>query len=707
MEGAAAWCVAASALLLSAALWGAAAGGDGGPGGGGKGGAGGVKEAPPESPPPAGALGRVGTVAQNVAKLAAALEGQLGLPEQERRRDESALRAVLARAKDEAAADIIDERRLWAAQHLRESREAFAAAAEALDRALPAPDAPPGPPVAVGEAARAALDALHRARTRAEGREELRRAWTAAQQRSLRPHGELRSTLEDVTGRHPLMLEGAAAVSAPDGWASSPPQLVWHESGYLFLSAAPPRVWRLGGAPAVLPIEQVKDLAVTALSAALGREVSTKGRWAAFNAAVAQADEGSADKLFVALTKVATINGCRTPFGIAPTDRVSSGPKGKIRRRRPRAEVGWALLAAPRGRRAPGNSTVGFEVRREGLLSGPDLRGVAIRPPAQARPDPHAVARQNASRALLEDPRVFRAKGELWASWVAVAEGGSRVPSFAHGIARTLAAPLRVSGRRQVAVDTQRAVQLVTSASSMERWQPGGGLERGAVVFEASGKVWAELSVEPHFVCQLDLQSGRCGAPAGLPEHHTTQPLLRVMTLGRHRAQSSPHIALPLAPPPLPPSRKRRPEGDDLLRLPEATLRIGGAVVPLSEGMLLGGATRAPPLMLGAASAHRQGWMFHHFWYAFLAHPPFTLHAVSHEWCFPYDRAVSGDYPGAAQGYCPLNDTAQSVSGILRDSVPGTLLVAFGEQDCVSRVVRVSEQHIADSLHPLAAPDTH
>eukprot|EP01062_Namystynia_karyoxenos_P040467 TRINITY_DN29502_c0_g1_i2.p1 TRINITY_DN29502_c0_g1~~TRINITY_DN29502_c0_g1_i2.p1 ORF type:complete len:601 (+),score=131.87 TRINITY_DN29502_c0_g1_i2:170-1804(+) len=281
--------------------------------------------------------------------------------------------------------------------------------------------------------------------------------------------------------------------------------------------------------------------------------------------------------------------------------------------------------------------------------AGADARGGTVFRVARETALPIALgdAQRASQGAVVSGPSLWQRRGQLWVS-LALA-----VPA-PDGAANQSVAPFVVSLEAAVRAPERplRAAPLIAPPSVRAR-----ASDAAALVFEAQGDLWAELSVEPHVVCRLGVQGWALSACS-----ETAEPQLQALTA----AAADP-------------------------RAPAAVLRgMAGPVSIASRRVpVLRDAKGGPDsVLLGIAQLHR-GRSCRSLWYAFAPHPPFAVTLASRLWCLPRRTGESGE--------CGAEDGCERAGGLYAE---GPLLVAsFG--GCSARIVRFDAATVLRELRPL------
>eukprot|EP01065_Artemidia_motanka_P022586 TRINITY_DN26786_c0_g1_i2.p1 TRINITY_DN26786_c0_g1~~TRINITY_DN26786_c0_g1_i2.p1 ORF type:complete len:451 (+),score=49.15 TRINITY_DN26786_c0_g1_i2:75-1427(+) len=337
---------------------------------------------------------------------------------------------------------------------------------------------------------------------------------------------------------------------------------------------------------------------------------------------------------WLVLSKAAALHSCGLRFGRKPTWR-----KYTLRKHRHKwwSEVVWAVVPENLGSPSQYGVVNMGEVRAAGLRR---IESGVVHPVNESA---------RVGRAPIEDPRLHRVGGALVVTWVATAVPEEKGGPLSWGMARTFLSAVTQTPAGDATLS--HTVQITVPGLS------GKGREKNMHLFDSGGAVWLEYTVEPHVVCKLDVSTGECAEPV----RTSVSTLSRLARFGFHPRGGAGLLRLECV------------DGDcDHLPRPQRAKMLG-----------IGHFCRSP------RKGERSCWMYHSFFYAFDAAPPFQMLAASPEWCLPRN-GITG---------CPLVDSAQMVTGVSWDGTD--LVLTYGEQDCEPRAVRVSRSAVLRSLRPL------
>jgi len=272
--------------------------------------------------------------------------------------------------------------------------------------------------------------------------------------------------------------------------------------------------------------------------------------------------------------------------------------------------------------------------------------------------------RISAGPCMAEDPRLFSllrpgsSEPELWVSWVIAGRmsGYGGCPSVSYPLAqRTFLAPIGITSREQGHLDVEilsnRTVQFMMPGFSRQCQN-----EKNMNYFSTpDGEVWTEYLLEPHVLCKLNLATGWC-----------TDTVVTTAGLGKGLRGTAGFVPIDI-------------DGQSLW------LGIGHSNYEAET----------------PAGCGRQ-WLYTSFLYAFEMEAPFAMRAISKDFCYPYER--KHDYWGRERGLCPRQYAHQMAMGLQWQG--NSLVVSFGEQDCVGRVTRLPRSWILKVLRTIPVNKT-
>eukprot|EP01065_Artemidia_motanka_P032259 TRINITY_DN39280_c0_g1_i1.p1 TRINITY_DN39280_c0_g1~~TRINITY_DN39280_c0_g1_i1.p1 ORF type:complete len:717 (+),score=246.78 TRINITY_DN39280_c0_g1_i1:76-2151(+) len=442
---------------------------------------------------------------------------------------------------------------------------------------------------------------------------------------------------------------------APKAASPAPPTKVFSKQ---------PRVWTLALAQTGLGVshETVQRLDLSALVSAAARPARKRlginvepERLSAYNPSIVPAPQWASDhvgkgKLYVAGVGVAGFHSCALKVDERPAP--GSLPESAMA-----SELGWVVLLDRDGSLG---SVAASQARLSAVAQGVlNVSGVrATRVTQIAGPSAETASLQS---CVLQNPRLFWFNEELWMSWVAAGRsvGVAACKALSWPLAqRTFLTPLKLYKQGDsVAVHgrSESTVQLSVAGISNDCVS-----ETNVNYIVSNGTVYAELQIEPHALCEVDLATGLCSNVVV-----TTSPELAAAPVELHGAAGFVEVEFP-----------------SYHKFAGETLLLG-----------VGHTNRAPE----GGQGDGRSWRYSSFLYAFERTPPFRLRAVSSEFCFP----VEGEYQGKARGLCPQRYFHQLVFGVQWEGP--NLVLSYGERECDAKVHRIPKDVVVAALDPLRA----